>query len=76
MDSWDASMILWAFSKFEGYPVGKLFEGIEAEIVELVPEMTPQELSLSLKAYSESFMGKQNLYEVFVEKTKEVLESL
>ena len=73
-EAYDLAMILWGFSKFEGYPVEDFFKNLQDVCKELIPEMTNYELSVSLRAYAEANVGDEALYKAFVEKTMEVLE--
>jgi len=75
-DAWDMSIILWGFSKFENFKIGSFFTELQDQCRELVPEMTNYELSISLRAYAETDVGDESLYQAFQEKTLEVLDTL
>lgn len=75
-ESWDIAIILWGFSKFDNYSVKELFKELEDICIELIPEMTNYELTISLRAYAEANVGNEALYTQFKEKTLEVLNEL
>jgi len=75
-DAWDISIILWGFSKFEGVQIATFFKDLQEQCRELTPEMSNYELCISLRAYAETNVGDEALYQAFQEKTLEVLDTL
>ena len=76
IQTWDITIILWGLSRFKSIDYEDLFNNLRSCCYDLIEEMNNYELTTTLRIWSESGFGDEQLYGKYIEKIDQTLADL